>query len=143
MMQAAHGGFHSRHRAQLGKKFSLLSVFVKCLVIFLTLIAQPIGLLCRQDAPDLDWQCSSLVTRLTWNVQFETLAGFTAVIDRLGEFMEILDETAPADSSAAAPLESQAEPLLPPASSIQLTDEWHEGDAGGRGGGACHMIRSC
>ncbi|KAK9820926.1 hypothetical protein WJX74_009117 [Apatococcus lobatus] len=66
--------------------------------------------------------------------QFETLAGFSAVIDRLGEFMEVLDEAAPANSSPAAPLQDQPEPLLPPASSIQLSDEWHEGVGIGKGG---------
>lgn len=61
------------------------------------------------------------------SVQFETLAGFSAVIDRLGEFMEVLEEASPADASPAAPLQDQAAPLLPPASSIQVSDEWQEG----------------
>lgn len=61
-------------------------------------------------------------------LQFETLAGFSAVIDRLGEFMEVLDEAAPIASSSEATNEEHDEPLLA-SGGIQLVDEWHEGVA--------------
>ena len=63
------------------------------------------------------------------SLQFETLAGFSAVIDRLGEFMEVLDEAVPIASSSEAANQEHAQPLLASGSSIQLEDEWHEGTA--------------
>ena len=61
-------------------------------------------------------------------MQFETLAGFSAVIDRLGEFVEVLEEAAPQEPSLHAQLQDPPGSLLPSPSTIEVLDEWHEGE---------------
>ena len=117
------------HRGQTCLKTTSIpqNSFSNCLFIYLSSV-KPAGHLhiCTSGTQRFHLTTRMSLDGFLYTTQFETLAGFSAVIDRLGEFMEVIDEAAPA-SSAEDPHQDHSEPLLASGSTIQLMDEWHEG----------------